>query len=70
MRAFRTRHRYRCAACKSVMLLKDAEKRESHWAFLVVALAAALGGVYVAIGYWENWADAQERRVLSREWEQ
>jgi hypothetical protein len=70
MRAFKTRHRYRCSACKQVMLLKDAEARHgSHLAFILVAVAAALGAVYMSIGYWEAWSDAQERRVLSREWE-
>lgn len=69
MRAFKTRHRYRCSACKSVMLLKDAHTRDHHWGFIVVALAAALGAVYMSIGYWESWSDAQERRTLARDWE-
>ena len=69
MRALRTRHRYRCSACKRVMLLKDAQTRDHHWVFTFFALVAALGAVYMAIGYWESWSDSTERRVMSREWE-
>ena len=69
MRAFRTRHRYRCSACKTIMLLKDAEAPRTPWGYVAAALVVALGGAYFAIGYWETWAENQERRVLTREWE-
>lgn len=67
MRLFGSRGRYRCANCKATMFVSHQEPVgwKRNWLVLVVAVAAVLGVVGWAVGYFEAARDAAWKRSVS-----
>lgn len=67
MRAFPTRHRYRCRRCGARMLVADDENSARvHWLVVVIACLVVLGVVVWAVGWWEGVTDAAWKRSVSQ----
>jgi transposase-like protein len=66
MRAFPTRHRYRCKSCGARMLVGDGSNRARvHWLVLLAVCLVVLGVVVWAVGYWEAASEAAWKRSVS-----
>lgn len=67
MRAFGSRGRYRCTNCKATLFVPSQEPVRSgrNRLLLVVAVAAVLGAVTWAVGYFEAARDAAWKRSVS-----